>query len=147
MKYLMENEACFRINLVGKLITETVIIIESLLDDSHRDEAQYAIKTSTIPWYVDIVNYLACSIIVFNWFVKGKTYKILGELQVIKRKITRTLLSEFLGKYASENLVSGDHLFCWRCEWLSLRVFCLGISFLLILKVFWGKKIIRVLAP
>ena len=66
MKYLMENEACFRINLVGKLITETVIIIESLLDDSHRDEAQYAIKTSTIPWYVDIVNYLACSIIVFN---------------------------------------------------------------------------------
>jgi len=56
-----------------------------------------------------------------------ETYKIRGELQVIKRTFTRTLLSDFLRKYASESLVSIRPL-CSGDD-ASSRVFELRISF------------------
>jgi len=56
----MDNEACFRIHLLEKLVVETMI---SQIDDSLSDEALNSIKTFITPWYADIVNYLAYGII------------------------------------------------------------------------------------
>jgi len=72
MKYPMDNEACFQVHMLEKPEIETMIMPESQIDDSLSNKAFYVIKTSTTPWYADIVNYLACDIIPLDFSYRRK---------------------------------------------------------------------------